>query len=103
MFRNSLNPEAMETDGTISDKPKLVTGGPCLALIGQASQSVCRTGDAASAAVQDVGVNHRRANVLVAQQFLHGAETSAIGQQVRGERMAERVAGDSSVSARLTA
>jgi hypothetical protein len=39
-----------------------------------------------------VGVNHSRANVLVAEQFLHGADVVPIGQQVRGERMPERVA-----------
>ena len=38
-------------------------------------------------------INHRRANVLVAQEFLHGANIVAIGQEVGGEGMAERVAG----------
>jgi hypothetical protein len=41
-----------------------------------------------------VRANHGRANVLVTQEFLYGANIIATGQQVRGERMPECVAGD---------
>jgi hypothetical protein len=44
--------------------------------------------------VQNMGVNHRRANVAMAQQFLHGANVVAVGQKVRRKRMSECVAGD---------
>jgi hypothetical protein len=37
-----------------------------------------------------MGVNHRRANVLVAQEFLHGADVVAISQQVCRERIAKQ-------------
>jgi len=45
------------------------------------------------AAVEDVGVDHCRADVLVAEQFLDGADVVPVQQQVRGEAMAEGVAG----------
>lgn len=43
-----------------------VIGRFCLAIIGPTRQSAGRAADAASAAVQDVGVNRRRADILVA-------------------------------------
>ena len=39
--------------------------------------------------VQDVGINHRRADVLVTQQFLDRADIIAGFKQVRGKGMAE--------------
>ena len=38
-----------------------------------------------------VGVDHRRAHVTVAQQFLHSADVIASFQQMGGERMSEGV------------
>ncbi len=38
-----------------------------------------------------MGVNHGRANVLVAQQFLHGANIITVGLQVRGGRMPKKM------------
>lgn len=35
-----------------------------------------------------MGVNHRRADVFVAQEFLDGADIIDLGQEVRRERMA---------------
>jgi hypothetical protein len=43
-------------------------------------------------AVQNMGVDHRRTHVFVAQELLDGADVIARFQQMRGERMAERVA-----------
>ena len=59
------------------------------------SQTVGRAADAAPAAVQDVRVDHCRANVFVAQEFLNGTNVVAIGQQVGREGMAKGVTGDS--------
>ena len=47
---------------------------------------------AAPAFVHDVGVDHRRLDAGMAQQLLHGADVVAVLQQVRGERVAQRVA-----------
>src|SRR3989454_11676938 len=43
--------------------------------------------------VQDVGVNHRRAHVLVTEQFLDCADVVTILEEVGGERVPERMAG----------
>jgi len=40
-----------------------------LALIGATGQTVGRAADAAAAPVEDMGVDHRRPNVFVSQQF----------------------------------
>ncbi len=62
-----------------------------LALIGIASQPIRRAADTPPAAVQNMGVDHGRADVLVAQEFLHRADVVTIGQQMRGKRMPKRV------------
>lgn len=61
---------------------------------GITSQTVSRAADTTSASVQDVRVDHCRANVFVAQEFLHGTNVVAIGQQVSREGMAKGVTGD---------
>ena len=48
-----------------------------------------------SAAVQNMGVDHRGANVLMPKQLLHGANVVAVSQQVCRKRMAKCVAGHS--------
>src|SRR5439155_24470949 len=48
--------------------------------------------DHAWSPVQDVGVDLRRAHVAVAEQFLNRPDVVAVLEQVRGERVAERVA-----------
>src|SRR3990167_9339176 len=52
---------------------------------------VQRADHAASAAVEDVGVDHGGAYVGVAEQFLYGTDVVAVLQQVGGERMPERM------------
>ena len=47
-----------------------------------------------AASIEDVGVNHRRFHVLMAEEFLHSADIVATLQQMRSETMAEGVAGD---------
>ena len=42
----------------------------------------------------DVGVNHRRIDVLVPEQFQNGANVVAVLQKVRAEQMPERAASD---------
>jgi len=49
--------------------------------------------DAERTAVDDVRVDHRRADVLVAEQGLDGADVRPGFEEVRGEAVAERVAG----------
>jgi hypothetical protein len=52
-----------------------------------------RAGDGYWAAVDEVGVDHRRAHILVAQQHLDGADVRACFEPVCGEAVAQRVAG----------
>ena len=49
-----------------------------------------------------MGVDHRRANVAMAQEFLDSANVIAGSQQVRGKRMPKRVASDSLGQSRLS-
>ncbi len=56
-------------------------------------EAVGRGLDAGGAAVQDMGVDHRRGDVLVAEQLLYGADVAAGFEQVRGEGVREGVAG----------
>lgn len=58
--------------------------------------------NAQRAAVDDVCVDHRRAHVLVAEQRLDGADVRARFEQVRGEAVAQRVAGGALVEPRRT-
>ena len=52
--------------------------------------TVGRTRDAGRAAVEDMGVDHRGAHVIVAQELLNGPDIASIFEEVRGERVAER-------------
>ena len=54
---------------------------------------VGRAPDARWAPVEDVRIHHRRGHVPMAQEFLHGANIVTVIEQVRGEGVAERVAG----------
>ena len=54
---------------------------------------VQRTHDAAAPAIEDMGVDHRRADILVAEQLLDGANVIARLQEMCGERVAECVRG----------
>jgi hypothetical protein len=78
-----------------SGKPSLwVLGCFSLALLELANQNVGGATNAPPTSVQNVRVNHGRANVAMAQPFLHGANVVAVGEQVRGKGMPEGVAGD---------
>jgi len=57
-------------------------------------QDVQRTSYAASAAVEDVGVNHCGTDVPMTQQFLDRPDVVTVLEQVGGERVTECVAGD---------
>jgi hypothetical protein len=59
---------------------------------GQILQAIQRTCHAPPAAIEHVGVNHCRAHVLVAEEFLHGADVVAGLKQMGGERMAQGMA-----------
>ena len=64
---------------------------PCeIGLFGQ--QGISRTQHAAASAIQDVRINHRRANINVSQQFLHCA--CRAGWRGRAGRRAPRVVRD---------
>ena len=49
--------------------------------------------DAPRAAIQDVGVDHRRGHVCVAEQLLDGADVVAVFEQMGGKGMAESMGG----------
>jgi hypothetical protein len=66
---------------------------PLAAGRGNTSSEVERALDAAAAPVQDVRVDHRRAHVGVPEQLLDGPDVVPGLQQVRRERVPERVAG----------
>jgi hypothetical protein len=57
--------------------------------------------DAAGAVSEDVGVDHCGADVAVAEELLDGADVVAALEEVGGEGVAEGVAGDPLVEARL--
>lgn len=63
-------------------------------------RSVQRAADAHGTAVEDVGVNHGGADVAVAEELLDRADVVAGLEQVRGEAVAESVAGGSFCEAR---
>lgn len=63
------------------------------ATVGQQASAVEGTHDAQRTSVDDVRVDHRGADVLVAEQGLNGAEVGAGFEQVRREAVAERVTG----------
>jgi hypothetical protein len=69
---------------------------PAVTLLGAAPASP------RSASVEHMRVDHGRANILVTEQFLHCANVVTIHQEIRGERMPSRVAGDSLGETRLT-
>ena len=56
--------------------------------------SIQRAFDRQSAALEDVGVDHGGADILVAEQFLNGADIVPVLEKMRGEGMAKGVAGD---------
>src|SRR5512139_3074985 len=47
-----------------------------------------------TAPVQDMGVDHRRADIPVSEQFLYRPDVVAILEQMSGEGVAEGMAGD---------
>src|SRR5262245_58201655 len=57
----------------------------------QTAESVDRTQDAERSSVEDVGVNHRGCHILVAKKLLNGADVLTVLEQMRCERMTERV------------
>ena len=58
--------------------------------------------DGEGSAVEDMGVDHRGADVVVTEELLHGADVVAVFEEMRGERMPQRVAGGPLVNACLT-
>ena len=64
------------------------------------SRHVQRAADSACAVAQHVGVDHRRRDVAMAEQFLHRADVVAPLEQVRREGMAKAVTGHALVDSR---
>ena len=52
-----------------------------------------RAGDAVRTTIQDVGVDLRRADVSMPEQFLNGTDVLALLEQMRGEGAPEGMAG----------
>ena len=82
-------------------QPKPGPGSPGGAYrpVGPASQdTISRAQDTAAAAIQDVRVDHGRADVAMAEELLDGADVVAVLEQVGRERVAKcvtaRVLGD---------
>jgi hypothetical protein len=50
-----------------------------------------RTADTLTTAIENVGVTHCRANILMSQQFLHRADTITIFEQMCGKAVAKRM------------
>ena len=71
------------------DRPSSGRGGSS----SLSEQAVRRGLDPGGTAVEDVGVDHRGGDVLVAEQLLHGADVASVFEQMRGKRVPERVAG----------
>ena len=59
-----------------------------------ASLSIERATDGKAAAIKDMGIDHRRFDVFVAEEFLDGANIVPGFQQVGRKAMAEGVRGD---------
>ena len=57
-----------------------------------ASKSVDRAANSGRSPVEDMGVDHRRLDVAVAQEFLYGSNVIAPFEQVRCEGMPEGMA-----------
>lgn len=66
------------------------TGGVYLPFAGQdlSSQAIRGTTDSHSVLNKHMGIDLRSANILVAEQFLHGADIGAGSEQMGGEGMA---------------
>lgn len=64
-----------------------------------ASKSIDRASNTRRAAVEDMGVNHRRFDIIMSQKFLHRPYIIATFEQVSRERMTEGVASGSCRSA----
>ena len=64
------------------------------------SRHVQRAADSACAVAQHVGVDHRRRDVAMAEQFLHRADVVSPLEQVRREGMAKAVTGHALVDSR---
>jgi hypothetical protein len=57
-------------------------------------QTIGRTPNAQGTPIQDVRVNHRRADIRMAEQFLNRSNIVAVLEQMRRKGVAERVAAD---------
>ena len=57
-----------------------------------ASKSIYRAANSGRSPVKDMGVDHRRLYIAVAQKFLYGSNVIAAFEQVSGEGMLERMA-----------
>ena len=55
------------------------------------SKPVGRAVNAAPTTIQNVGINHGRAHILVPQKLLHGSDIIAVLQQTGSKRMAKCV------------
>ena len=63
-------------------------------LLGMETIEIRRAANATATTVQNMGVDHCRSNILVPKEFLHGSYVVTRLDQMRGERMTERVSCD---------
>ena len=64
----------------------------CIGITDGRSETIRGAVNAATTTIQNVRVDHCRAHVFVAQEFLNCANVVTVFKQVRGERMAKTVA-----------
>jgi len=65
------------------------------------AEELSRTLDAASTPVEHMGIDHRRPDVLVTEQFLHRADVIPRFESMRRKSMPKRMAGGRFCDARL--
>ena len=82
-----------------------ILGSRCIArplVVGEihlASAQIYRADHSSPTSIQDVGVDHRRGYVGVTQEFLHRTNVVTAFEQMRRERVTQRVSGDSLANA----
>src|SRR5439155_24358814 len=96
LLRSCLNHDGLRSAAGIH-RPRISRAGfrdaqPRSSYHGSEPHTVGGATHAAGAPVQDVGVDHRGADVTVTEQFLYGPDVVVVLQQVRGERMTKGVA-----------
>ena len=90
--------EVNEMRNSDRTRPRVYVRG--LHILQNLEQAIRRTPHAQRPTIEDVSINHRRADVRMAQQLLQRPNVVPVLQQVSRETMSERVAADTLGQAR---